>query len=143
MAHDGLGELVSLETWEWRVAKAIFALGLSFWLAVPIVVHLLVFLFLFDLVSTLITSRSSFKSTARRAVVTLLLCGAVHVVWSVATSLTGLMVGSDVGSAVSLFYVLGELIEITLNCSTVITVPPWLLRTLEKAQQGGSKKTTV
>jgi len=116
--------------------KAIAALAVGFWLTVPAVVQLLVVLCLFDLLSTLMTHRSSFGQTARRVSVTLFLCGCVHLVYAMGMLVSGLNIGWDVGTAVSGFYVFGEILEIVLNCATVINVPPWLLEWCQRAQQG-------
>ena len=64
----------------------------------------------------------------------ILLCGVVHVVYIKAGSLSGFNVGFDIGTAVTMFYVFGELIEILLNCATVVTLDPRLLQWLVTAQ---------
>ena len=106
----------------------------SLWLSIPGAVQLLVILSGFDLLSCLFTHRSALWLTLRRVTVTLLLCGAVHVVYVMAHDLSGFNVGFDIGSAVVIFYVVGELVEITLNCSTVIRIPPKFVEWLETAQ---------
>jgi len=138
--HENYG-IVS-DHWILNFLKACVAATVSVWLSIPGAVQLLVILSAFDLASTLFTHRSALWTTLRRVSVTLLLCGAVHVVYAMAKDLSGFNVGFDIGTAVVLFYVVGEIIEITLNCSMVIRIPPKFIEWLETAQgmTGAQKK---
>jgi len=120
--------------WALAFVKWCLAWMLVFWIGLPAAVKLLVILCGFDLLSCLLTHRSGLRETLRRVSVTLLLCGAVHVVYATAKDLSGFNVGFELGTAVALFYVFGELVEITLNCSTVAPIPPQLVSWLERAQ---------
>lgn len=122
------------DIWALRFAKACLGATLAFWLGVPVAVQLLVILFGFDILSCLLTHRSSIQHTLKRSALTLILCGAVHITWVMAKDITGFNVGFDIGSAVITYYIFGELIEITLNCGTVIGIPPKLINWLERAQ---------
>lgn len=132
------------ENWFWYGVKAITGAIIGIWLSAPAAVKLLVILFGFDLVSCLFTHRASVKSTLRRFAVTMLLSLAVHILYASAKELTGFNVGFDLGAAVALYYVFGETIELALNCSTVIDLPPWLMGLLEKAQgMTGKQRRTI
>jgi phage-related holin len=120
--------------WTWKVVKASLAVLLGFWLTIPAAVQLLVVLSAFDVLSCLLTHRSSMRDTLRRIAGQLLLCGAIHVVFVMAKDISGFNVGFDMGTAVALFYVFGELLEVTLNCSTACRIPPKLVEWLEAAQ---------
>lgn len=99
------------DIWALRFAKACLGATLAFWLGVPVAVQLLVILFGFDILSCLLTHRSSIQHTLKRSALTLILCGAVHITWVMAKDITGFNVGFDIGSAVITYYIFGELIE--------------------------------
>ena len=120
--------------WALNALKWIVAGCAAFWLSLPAAVQLLVVLSGFDLLSCLFTHRASLHATLKRIVVTLILTGAVEVVYVMAKDLSGFNLGFDIGTAVALFYVFGEMIELTLNCSTLVRIPPPLVAFLEKAQ---------
>ncbi len=122
------------EHWALFAFKWCAAAVASIWMTVPAAVQLLVILCGFDLLSCLFTKHRSLRLTLRRVAVTLLLCGVIHVVYTMARSLSGFNVGFDIGAAVAMFYVFGEIIEIVLNCSTVVKIPPKLIEWLETAQ---------
>lgn len=122
------------DTWALRIAKTFLGMAAAFWVGVPAAVQLLVILIGFDLLSCLMTHRSSIQRTLRRGALTLLLCGAIHITYVMAKDMTGFNAGFDIGSAVVCYYILGEMIEITLNCGTVIGIPGWFIKWLEKAQ---------
>lgn len=122
------------DVWALRIVKVCLGAAVTLWISVPVAVQLLTLLFLFDIGSCLMTHRSSVQRTIRRAAVTSILCGAVYTTWFMAKNITGLALGWDVGSVVGGYYIIGELIEITLNCGTVIGIPPKFVKWLETAQ---------
>ncbi len=131
--------------WILNFLKACVAAAASVWLTIPVAIQVLAVVCAFDLASCLLTHRSSMRDTLRRVAVTLLLCGCIMVVYTMAKDVAGFSIAVgpvNIGTAVVIFYIAGELLEITLNCSTVIRISPKLLEWLEKAQgmTGAQKK---
>ena len=136
--------MIQSEHWALFALKWCAAAVASIWLSVPAAVQLLVILCCFDLLSCMFTRHRSLRLTLKRLAVTLLLCGVIHIVYTFAHSLSGFNVGFDIGAAVAMFYVFGEIIEIVLNCSTVVKIPPKLVQWLETAQGlTGSQKADL
>lgn len=131
------------DTWALRIVKACLGGALAFWVSVPAAVQLLVILIGFDLLSCLMTHRSGIQHTLKRGTLTLLLCGATHITWVMAKDITGFNLNFDIGSAVVVYYIFGELIEIFLNCGTVIGIPPKFIQWLETAQSMTGQQKTI
>lgn len=127
------------------VGKWLIALVISLWTAIDIDIKMLVVLSLVDVITSLFVERRLFFQVTRRLVVTFLLVGVTHYVFSMAKINTGLNVGFDVGAVVCVFYILGELIIIIRNCSDAgLIIPPQLLEILIKAEGlTGSEKKNI
>jgi phage-related holin len=117
------------------VLKGIAAGVLSLSVSVPVALQILFILSALDVVTALFSPKRSITITIRRVVMAMLLAATVFYVYALAKTQTGINVGFDLGSAVCMFYSVGEAINVAKNFSdSGVYFPPVILTLLSKAE---------
>lgn len=115
--------------------KGIAAGVLSLWVSVPVALQILFILSALDVVTALFSPKRSITITIRRVVMAMLLAATVFYVYALAKTQTGINVGFDLGSAICMFYSVGEAINVAKNFSdSGVYFPPVVLTLLSKAE---------
>ena len=116
------------------VIKGIVAAFTGWWVSVPLALQTLFWLSVLDVVSSLFSPHRSITQTIRRVVLAILLAATVFYLYGLAKAQSGLNLGFDLGSAVCMFYAVGEAVQVAKNFNEAgVGFPPVILNLLAKA----------
>ena len=112
-----------------------FAATLGIWISIPTALQILFVLSALDIVTTLFSPHRSLQNTIRRVSMAILLCATVFYLYTLSKASTGINLGFDLGSAVCMFYSVGEAIQIAKNFNdSGVYFPPVILTILAKSE---------
>lgn len=115
--------------------KWLISFFVSIWVTIPLVIQTLFILSVVDILTGFFSPNHSFEKAIRRVCLALILVCTLKYAFFIAKDQANFSLGFDVATAVCTYYILNEILIIIRNCADGgLSIPPWLISILEKAE---------